>query len=180
MQPLRIPQWIYDKIESIVRQFIWGLARGSKKITPISWNSVCQPKAYGKLEIRQLKDQNTSFLLNLGFNILTNLEALWVWVLCSKYGIKYELPFSISRSNYSFLWRALLKVLSLLRENIFRSVGDGNTIRCWRDRWIPKIGPLINLIPANANIATNCCLKETVTEKGLWNLKLFRVWLLKD
>ncbi|MBA0764219.1 hypothetical protein Gotri_013583 [Gossypium trilobum] len=38
---------------------------------------------------------------------------------------------------------------------------------------IPKIGPLINLIPANANIATNCCLKETVTEEGLWNLKLF-------
>ncbi|MBA0659328.1 hypothetical protein Goklo_011475 [Gossypium klotzschianum] len=125
-------------------------------MTLVSWNSVCQPKTRGGLEFLQLKDQNTSFLLKLGFNILSSSETLWVCVLRAKYGIKDDIPLNIVRSNCSFLWRALSKVWPLLRENIFWLVGDGNSIKCWRDNWIPEIDPLINLIPASANIATGC------------------------
>ncbi|MBA0623746.1 hypothetical protein Godav_009188 [Gossypium davidsonii] len=127
-------------------------------MTLVSWNSVCQPKTRGGLEFLQLKDQNTSFLLKLGFNILSSSETLWVCVLRAKYGIKDDIPLNIVRSNCSFLWRALSKVWPLLRENIFWLVGDGNSIKCWRDNWIPEIDPLINLIPASANIATGASL----------------------
>lgn len=39
---------------------------------------------------------------------------------------------------------------------------------------------MVNFIPANANIATNCCLKEMITEEGSWNLILFWVWLPEE
>ncbi|MFQ6623165.1 hypothetical protein Gotur_001529 [Gossypium turneri] len=82
----------------------------------VNWSSVCQHKACGGLGIRQQKDQNSSFsFLKLEFNILTNLEALWVLVLRAKYGVQED-----------------------------------------------------------------CCLKEIITEKGCWNLDLFRVWLPED
>ncbi|MBA0706713.1 hypothetical protein Golax_018806, partial [Gossypium laxum] len=60
------------------------------------------------------------------------------------------------------------------------SLADGYTVRCWEDSWIPEIGPLVNLIPANTRFATDCCLKKMITKEGCWNLDLFRVWLLKD
>ncbi|KAA3480419.1 LINE-1 reverse transcriptase isogeny [Gossypium australe] len=103
MQSMMIPQGTCDEIESIVRQFIWGPVGGSKKMALISWNSLCQPNFCGGLGFRQLKDQNTSFLLKLGFNILANSEALWVRVLQSKYRMKDGVPPCISRRNYFFL-----------------------------------------------------------------------------
>lgn len=42
------------------------------------------------------------------------------------------------------------------------------------------MGPLIDLIPSNANISSNCLLNEIITQEGNWNLNLFQVWLLKD
>ncbi|KAA3469838.1 LINE-1 reverse transcriptase isogeny [Gossypium australe] len=76
MQSLKIPQGICDEIESIVRQFIWGSSGRSKRMVFVNWDSVCQSKSCGGLGIRQLKDQNSSFLLKLGFTILTKPEVL--------------------------------------------------------------------------------------------------------
>lgn len=76
----------------------------------VGWDSICQPKKHGGLGLRRLKDQNISFLLKLGFNIVANNEALWVRVLRSKYKMKEGLPDTIDRNNSSFLWRSLSKI----------------------------------------------------------------------
>lgn len=59
-------------------------------------------------------------------------------------------------------------------------MGNGDRIRCWTDNWVPRVGPLIQLIPANVNIDSDCLLNEMVNEKGLWNLDLFKIWLSGD
>ncbi|MBA0862280.1 hypothetical protein Goshw_006727 [Gossypium schwendimanii] len=46
------------------------------------------------------------------------------------------------------------------------SLGDGNIIRCWKDSRVPRIGPLINLIPSRNNIDEDCFLREMITENG--------------
>lgn len=56
-------------------------------MTLVSWNSVCQPKSNCGLSLRYLKDHNTSFVMKVGFNIVSNSNALWVQVLQSKYGL---------------------------------------------------------------------------------------------
>ncbi|MBA0621031.1 hypothetical protein Godav_006685, partial [Gossypium davidsonii] len=56
----------------------------------VSWESVCQPRSCGGLGFRQLRDQNTSFMLKLDYNIVSTSNALWVRVLRSKYSMKEE------------------------------------------------------------------------------------------
>lgn len=56
------------------------------------------------------------------------------------------------------MWRSLSKVWPLLHENILWSVGDGKSINCLRDPWIPKFGPLCKRIPPNSTLDMECTL----------------------
>lgn len=96
MQFLMIPRGIYEEIERSAGQFIWGSLNGRKKFTIVNWDLVCQPRSCGGLAFHRLEDQNNSFLMKLGFNLASNGKALWVRVLCSKYGMKERLLESIS------------------------------------------------------------------------------------
>lgn len=64
--------------------------------------------------MRQLRDQNTAFLMKLGYNIVATTDALWVRVICSKYGMKESMLKNIARGRSSFLWKAISKVWPLL------------------------------------------------------------------
>ncbi|KAH1057930.1 hypothetical protein J1N35_035995 [Gossypium stocksii] len=122
MQSIMIPKKIYDKIESVARIFIWGTIYGRKKMSLVGWDSICQPKDRGGLGMRQLRDENISFLLKLGYNMVFDEEALWVRFIRSKYGLDGSLPDNIKRDRSSFLWKSLSKIWVLLRENIIWSV----------------------------------------------------------
>ncbi|MBA0704234.1 hypothetical protein Golax_016504 [Gossypium laxum] len=78
---MMVPKGLCDEIDHIVRKFVWGFNNGNANVALVSWNSVCQPRAHGGLGLRHLKDHNTSFMMNVGFNIVSNVNALWVWVL---------------------------------------------------------------------------------------------------
>lgn len=92
MQTMMVPKGLCEEIEHIVWKFVWGSSRGSAKITLVSWDSVCQLKTHGGLGLRYLKDHDTSFMMKVGFNVKSNGDALWVWVLRSKYGVFSGLP----------------------------------------------------------------------------------------
>ncbi|XP_052477448.1 uncharacterized mitochondrial protein AtMg00310-like [Gossypium raimondii] len=87
MLTMIVPKGVCDEIERIVRKFVWGVHNGSSKTALVSWDSVCQPKSHGGLGLRQLKDHNISFLMKVGFNIISNTNALWIQVLRSKYRV---------------------------------------------------------------------------------------------
>ncbi|KAG8498883.1 hypothetical protein CXB51_005295 [Gossypium anomalum] len=87
-----------------------------------------EPKSHRDLGLRQLKDYNTSFMMKVGFNIISNTNALWIHVLRSKYIVPSGLPDDLSRSRCSFLWRSISEVWTFIRENLIWSVGDGSSI----------------------------------------------------
>ncbi|KAA3471076.1 (+)-neomenthol dehydrogenase-like [Gossypium australe] len=89
MQSMLILKGVCAEIKHMVKQFIWG----------------CSGR-HG-LGLRHLHDQNTSFLMKIGFNLLTKDSALWVRVLRAKYGMRDRLPESIARSHNSHLWKSL-------------------------------------------------------------------------
>ncbi|KAA3460139.1 reverse transcriptase [Gossypium australe] len=180
MQSLAIPKGVCDEIEKIARQFIWGGSAGNTKIALVGWESICQPRNRGGLGIRHLQDHNNSFLMKIGFNLVTRKEALWAQVLRSKYGWKNQLPESIIKSQSSHLWKSLSKVWPLLRENLMWSVGDGSTIRGWKDNWIPDIGPLLSYAPAQNRLNLDNTLKDWVLPDGSWKVDMLRLWLPDD
>ncbi|MBA0754873.1 hypothetical protein Gogos_021706 [Gossypium gossypioides] len=180
MQSLMIPKGVSADIERLVRQFIWGSSDGHSKLSLVGWNSIYQPRTRGGLGFRHLEYQNSSFLMKIGFNLVSRSNALWVRVLRAKYGWKDNFLDSINKSQCSHLWRALSKIWPLLRENLAWSIGDGASARCWKDPWIPSMGPLISSIPSYANLDLDCCVREMVNSDGCWNLDLFRVWVSED
>ncbi|KAL1078057.1 hypothetical protein V6Z11_D10G136600 [Gossypium hirsutum] len=103
MQFLMIPKGVCSEIEKLVRQFIWGRTDSHIKMSLVGWDSICQPQAQGGLGFRHLNDQNTSFLMKIGFRLVSKSNVLWVRVFCSKYGWKVHLPDSISRNQCSHL-----------------------------------------------------------------------------
>ncbi|XP_052874560.1 putative ribonuclease H protein At1g65750 [Gossypium arboreum] len=90
----------------------------------------------------------------------------------------------IERLVKQFIWGSSERkkniALALLRENLHQSVGDGHKIQCWKDNWIPNIGPLFRHISPDINLNSDCLLHEMITEEVLWNLDLFQVWLSED
>ncbi|KAA3485757.1 reverse transcriptase [Gossypium australe] len=180
MQSLVIPKGVCDEIEMIVRQFIWGSSTGKSKPALVGWESICQPKTCGGLGLRYLHDHNTSFLMKIGFNLVSRKEDLWVRVLRSKYGWKSQIPDSIHRSHCSHLWRSLSKAWPLISENLLWSVGNGETIRGWKDNWIPKVGPLLSYVPASSRLNLDSTLKDWVLQEGSWNIDMLNIWLPEE
>ncbi|KAH1089674.1 hypothetical protein J1N35_016931 [Gossypium stocksii] len=93
---MMIPKRICDEIECIVRQFIWGFSDGCQKMSLVNWESICQPRSCRGLGIGHLRDQNASFMMKLGCNLVYKQDALWVRVLRSKYGMKDAISTSTS------------------------------------------------------------------------------------
>ncbi|KAH1089306.1 hypothetical protein J1N35_016563, partial [Gossypium stocksii] len=80
MQTMMIPKKIRVEIEKIVRQFIWGSFERKRKMALVGQDSICQPKTCGSLGLRNLRDQNISFLMKLGFKLVSDKDSFWVWV----------------------------------------------------------------------------------------------------
>ncbi|KAA3472023.1 reverse transcriptase [Gossypium australe] len=180
MQTMKIPQGVCEEIERVARQFIWGSSGKNSKMALVGWDTICQPKGRGGLGLRHLNDQNSSFLMKIGFSLVSKSDALWVRILRAKYGWKGQLPETINKNKCSHLWRSLSKLWPSVRENLIWSIGDGANVRCWKDPWIPGMGSLISKISSSSNLNLDCCVREMVNNEGSWNLDLFRVWLPEE
>ncbi|XP_052876282.1 (+)-neomenthol dehydrogenase-like [Gossypium arboreum] len=96
---MMIPKGLYGEIERIVKQFIWGSSEG------------------------HLRDQNISFMMKIGYNLVSKKDDLWVRVIRSKYGMKKALLDRIWRGNCSTLWRVVSKKLLTTTEHVKRGIG---------------------------------------------------------
>lgn len=168
------------EIEKIMRQFIWGGVNGHPKIDLVGWNSICQPRSWGGLGLHYIQDQNNFFLMKIGFHLATKSGALWVKVLRTKYRLKEKISSSIVRSQCSHLCHSLAKVWPFLCEHLAWSVGDGTSIRCWKDPWVPSTGPLLSFILTHANLDLECTLSDLVLLDWSWDLYFFTMVTERD
>lgn len=67
MQAAMIPIDICERIEQIVRRFLWGGSNEVSKMTVVNWETCCQPLLKGGLGLRRLLPQSMSFLMKLAF-----------------------------------------------------------------------------------------------------------------
>lgn len=81
MQTMMVSKGLCDETERIVRKFVFRSHNDSSKLALVSWDSVCKPMSHGGLGLGHLKDHNISFMMNMGFNIISNVNAFWVLVL---------------------------------------------------------------------------------------------------
>ncbi|CAN0838345.1 Putative ribonuclease H protein At1g65750 [Linum grandiflorum] len=85
MQTVVLPATICQNIDKRVCSFIWGSCQGEKKMHLIDWDTICQPKELGGLDIRSAQEMNEAYMVKLVWGMFTHPDELWAQVLGTKY-----------------------------------------------------------------------------------------------
>ncbi|KAJ1375402.1 Reverse transcriptase zinc-binding domain [Sesbania bispinosa] len=151
---------------------------GRRKCHLVSWDKICKPIAAGGLGFRSLKTINEAYMLKLAWNIIASPDLLWVKVLRAKYRVEDHAKPSVSTSNRSsILWKNIVKSRSHLDRCCCSIIGNGGTVRFWKDSFIPNMGPLIN---HSHGIIPPCQIDLPVASfvsNGSWNWDLIEEYL---
>ena len=92
MQTTSLPIGINMKIDKACRKFIWSGTSNQQRMSMVSWDTLCKPKAYGGLGLKELNVMNKALLMKLSWRIISAKDSLWVQVLCTKYGVNNSNP----------------------------------------------------------------------------------------
>jgi len=141
---LKMPVKVWRKIVKIQRDFLWGGARGGRKLCWVKWKVVCQPRSNGGLGVRDIRLVNFSLLAKWRWRLLNNEEGLWKEVLVEKYGLRVgNLLVEENGAWPRFIskwWKDIAHLEEVGGERWFntevvRKAGIGNSTSFWKDPW---------------------------------------------
>ncbi|CAI9113041.1 OLC1v1013568C1 [Oldenlandia corymbosa var. corymbosa] len=143
IQSSLLPVSLCDEMEKLCRRFIWGGGDNTRKLSLVPWKKVCEKKEFGGLGFRNQRQMNWAFILKLGWQIVTNKEALLTRVMRDKYGLEegvgYQLP---TKPKSSPCYKAIAKAWPIMfkacrwvvndRQESLKMVGAIPVTREWR------------------------------------------------
>lgn len=138
MQTNLLPKGVCNKIEQIIRIFIWN------GMHLVRWDKVTMSKAEGGLGIRNLRQMNLALMAKLGWRLLVDRGGIWSWVIKDKYmDSRPDLDMFKKRQRSSHVWKGLVDAADIIRKGRVARVNNGVKTRFWLDVWCGQ-EPLIN------------------------------------
>ena len=107
----------------------------------MAWDKIICPKSHSSLGFRDMR------LFNLALLAPIDLEAYRPvgWLMCkvNESRVLHERKYRIYGLYWdaSAVWRGVKYGLEILKKGIIWCIEDGQTVRCWRVPWIPRVGP---------------------------------------
>nr|POE76406.1 putative ribonuclease h protein [Quercus suber] len=138
MQTTLLPQKICHQIDQLCSNFLWGDTEHHRSCHTVNWETVTRPKEARGLGLSSTRHRNHAILMNQAWRLLSNPTSLWARVLKAKYFPHTTLFTSPRTSRGSHIWTALPIGAKLLFDGMRWVVGDGATIRIWKDHWLPN------------------------------------------
>ena len=136
MNCFKLPDSLCSEINSLVRGFWWGKKESARKIAWVLWENLCKPKKEGGMGFRDLKAFNLALLAKQGWRIQQRPGSLIHRVLKAKYFAKTSFLDAQVRKKPSYIWRSLMAAKLVLRDGVRWCVGDGKSIKIWKDAWL--------------------------------------------
>ena len=138
-----LPKKIINKVDQLLRSFLWSGPELKFKGAKVSWDSITCLKSEGGLGIKEMDVWNKACMARLIWNICqVSSSSLWVdWVkthLIRGHSF-WDIP--IPRCC-SWTWRKVLQLRGEVRPLIRHSIGVGLNTWLWFDSWLP-FGPII-------------------------------------
>lgn len=136
------------------------------------WECLTKPKCCGGLGFRDYRLFNQALLARQAWRLLEFPNSLCARVLKAKYFPNGSLIDTTFSSNVSPTWRAIIYGLELLKKGIIWRVGNGQSIRMWRDPWIPR-----DHSRRPVTMRGNCRLKwvsDLIGQDGTWDVAQIR------
>jgi len=138
MSMFKIPLLLCDSLTSVIRDFWWGAEKGSRKTAWVAWKDLTARKFQGGLGFRDLRIFNQALLARQAWRLLDQPDSLCARLLKAKYFPRSLVVDAVPQANASQSWQAIIYGLDLLKEGLIWRIGNGSSVRIWRDPWIPR------------------------------------------
>uniref|UniRef100_A0A251V012 Putative RNA-directed DNA polymerase, eukaryota n=1 Tax=Helianthus annuus TaxID=4232 RepID=A0A251V012_HELAN len=170
----KAPVKVIEKLEALMRNFLWGGSEEVRKMSWVAWDVVTRPKRYGGLGINKLKLVNEALLSKWIWRFKYDVDSLWSKVVAACHGNNRAwsvLPFNTAISG---TWLNIVRLEKKLIingqkiNNLIKGVlGDGKRIRFWIDVWLEE-EPLCDKFPRLFALESekNCRVFDRLMEGG--------------
>jgi len=82
----KAPSRIISSLDSIFNKFFWGGCEDHRKLSWVSWTTICSRREVGGLGVRRLREFNDALLGKWCWCLLEERGSLWYKVLVARYG----------------------------------------------------------------------------------------------
>ena len=120
----------------MMAKFFWGHKDKYKHIHWISWSSLSFSKAQRDMRFRDLSCFSQALLAKQLWRLWKTPKSLIARIMKVKYFSDCSVLKAPLGKKPSFAWRSIHSSMDLLREGLVWRVGNGKTIRIWKDRWL--------------------------------------------
>ena len=137
MNCFKIPDSLCSELNSLIRNFWWGQRDKERKLAWIAWENMCKPKADEGMGFKDLRAFNLALLAKQGWRLIQNPGSLTHRVLKAKYFPESNFMEAQIGKKPLYTWRSLMEGINVLDRGLHWSIGNGQSVRIWGDRWLP-------------------------------------------
>ncbi|GKA55617.1 hypothetical protein Tco_0754689 [Tanacetum coccineum] len=145
MSIFKVPIGVLNYLESIRRNFFYGVDGSDRKLAWIGWNIVLTSKKNGGLGVSSFFAHNRALLFKWVWRFLTDGSSLWTRFIKSIFGNKGALDTHKLIPRRSPWQDVILAIHSLqskginLMDFIQKKVGNGENTSFWDDSWLEEV-----------------------------------------
>lgn len=137
MSILRFPKKFCDNICSRVAKFWWARSGKERGIHWRRWQILTKSKKDGGMGFKDFNHMNLALLAKQTWRLLQHSNLLWAQILKAKYFPESNILEASKKKGCSWVWSSILQGRDFLLNYGRWIVGDGETIRIWKDNWLP-------------------------------------------
>ena len=149
MSCFKLPATLCSELEQLMANFWWGQKQEEQKIRWVGWKKMCKRKVLGGLGFKDLKIFNQALLAKQAWRIMTEEDTLLHKLYKARYFPSSHFNNSSLGSNPSYAWRGIWESKDDMLRGCRWRVGDGKSIKVWKDYWIPGYRMLLHSTQAN-------------------------------
>ena len=133
-----LPVKLCDELNVMSAKFWWGQVRNERKIHWKNWSILSWPKYEVGMGFRDLRFFNLAILAKHGWRLLHDQSSLLFQCFKARYFPQCNFLDAVESPNYSYAWKSMVTALPILKSGCCWRVGNGESIKVYLDKWIPK------------------------------------------
>ncbi|KAG2666985.1 hypothetical protein I3760_15G091300 [Carya illinoinensis] len=154
------PKTLCHELEMMMEKFWWGDQSRENKI---HWCS--------GMGFRDLHLFNLVLLAKQGWRLLRNEDSLLYKVYKAKYFPNSSLFEAKVCASSSYIWKGIWEALDCLRKGCRWRVGNGQTVRTFKDPWLPNCSNVSALVEVDEDLKVHSLIDASI---GWWNVHMVR------